>query len=107
MTDHAQLAQMMNKSFEKFITIIKSLTLKNWRQFSSHSKIYCICAEGKLIETDDQMGIWCHEWVITGVYYHEKKRSFTRQRTRDNIAVKRAKYRKILVKLTYMFMTNK
>jgi len=46
-------------------------------------------------------------WVITGVYYHERKRSFTTQRARDNIAVKQAKYRKILVKLRYMFMTSK
>lgn len=102
----ANLAQIMIKSFEKITTIIKSLNLKNWREFSSHSKIYCTCAEGKIIEIwpDGDMMSWT--WVITWVYYHERKRSFTRQRALDNIAVKQSKYRKILVKLRYMFMTN-
>ena len=60
MADHAQLAQIMNKSFEKIITIIKSLNLKNWLEFSSHSKLYCTCAEGKIIEIwpDGDMMSW-------------------------------------------------
>ena len=60
MVDHAHLAQIMNKLFEKITTIIKSLNLKIWREFSSHSKIYCICAEGKVIEIwpDGDMMSW-------------------------------------------------